>query len=270
MINNSVKYQTISEYIRAPFGTEDNDNRHRLETMYISAKRNISCKCVCEYEKTYMFHILIPSESQKDKTYDVIIQFFSPDKETQGEPTLSNYFIQFFSNSPSFIYRYAVLYKQNGFLIDSLQDKFNPEYANTLPEKTNKNMKMTYDKSLYFACRFLLDHSLLYLSKKSIKTIPKLDFRHFIDGIQDYTGQKIERELYEIEADFKKELKQDLLKAENVVKKRKRVFSNSHVIEKKPKITQKTSTIKSTIPKKSAVTKKVAKKRSRTSTTKNS
>ena len=123
----NLTYQTISEYIRAPFGALDTENKQRLEPKYQENKKKISCKCVCEYEDTYLIHILIPSESREGKNYDVIIQFFTPDKEVKKEDTLNNYLIQFFSNSPSFIYKYAVLYKNKGFMIDSLQDKLSAQ-----------------------------------------------------------------------------------------------------------------------------------------------
>ena len=81
------------------------------------------------------------------------------------ENTLKNYYVQFFSNSPSFIYKYAVLYKRNGALIENLYDKLNPEYADTLPETTNKTLEVSFDKSIYFTVRFLLDYRFSYLNK---------------------------------------------------------------------------------------------------------
>ena len=264
-------YQTIHEYIRAPFGALDTETKQRLEPKYQENKKKIVCKSVCEYEETYLIHLLIPSESSEGKTYDVVIQFFTPDKVIRKESTLDNYLIQFFSNSPSFIYKYAVLYKNKGFMIDSLQDKLNQDYKDALPTKSNSSMKMSYDKSLYFACRFLIDNSLVFLNKKTLLlTNSKSEFRRFVDGIGDYSGEKFQREIYDIESDFKKEIKRDLLKAEDVFKKRK-LFPSKNSITKKEKIGPTRNTLKD----KSSITtgkvvKKVGKKQPKKYTTKKS
>lgn len=253
-------YQTLNEYIRAPFGALDTENKQRLEPKYQDNKKKISCKCVCEFEDTYLIHVLVPSESQEGKSYDVVIQFFTHNKEISKESTLDNYLIQFFSNSPSFIYKYAVLYKNKGFMIDSLQDKLNQDYKDSLPTKSNSSMKMSYDKSLYFACRFIQDNSLAFLNKKTLmRTNQKLEFRRFVDGIGDYSGSKFNREVYDIETDFRKEIKKDLLKAENVFKKRDLSLSK-RVVGKREKLKATTNTSKD---KSSITTTKVVKKSSK-------
>ena len=206
-------YQTLSEFIKMPFGKYDNENYSRLNTKYNSDKSKIKIKNVIEYKDTFMIHLKIPSESKPGEFYDVVIQFLPGDESMKKELTIQNYYIQFFSNSPSFIYRYAVLYKTMGFMIDAFQEKMDQAYANTLPSKTNAEMKLTYDKSLFYACKFLLDNNARYLSKPFLRAMPKVNFHKFVDEVFDYNGNKPNYSIYDLEASFNKELLADIQRA---------------------------------------------------------
>lgn len=206
-------YQTLEEFIGAPFGVPDPDTYKRLSDKYRQNIGKIKLHGCIEYEKTFMLHIKIPSESKPGATYDVVIQFLPGDDSLESESTLNNYYIQFFSNSPSFVYRYAVLYKNKGYMIDALQEKMDPNYADALPTKTNAGMKMTYDKSLFFACVYLLENKKTLLNKTYLKRLPRMNFNRFIDGVTNYNGEKFDFDIYQIEANFKKELVKDLQKA---------------------------------------------------------
>lgn len=204
------KFQTLSEYLREPFGSPDTENQKKLHQKYKENSGKIKIVNGLIYENTYMVHIAIPSESQEGKSYDVVIQFLPGSKVIEKEFSLLNYYVQFFSNSPSFVYRYAVLYKNNGYMIDALQEKMDPNYADALPSKTNKEMKLTYDKSLYFACRFLEDHKEEYMVKRFYERFKHVKFQKFLDDITDYKGEKFNFDIYEIESSFKKELIKDI------------------------------------------------------------
>lgn len=209
-MDSKVQYQTLSQFLREPFGSPDFENQRKLMEKYRKNTTKISVASAFEYEKTFLIHVKIPSESKAGEFYDVVIQFIPGNKEVEKELTLRNYFVQFFSNSPSFIYRYAVLYKNKGYMIDALQEKMDPNYANALPTKTNAGMKLTYDKSLFFACMYLEEHQKRYLTKLFLAKMPKINFRRFLDGITSYQGEKFQYDIYEIEAKLKDELIHDI------------------------------------------------------------
>lgn len=194
------KYQTISGFLIAPFRDRTNvekdvtyDSKYR--SFILSNKIRIFAMCVIE--DSYYIHIKVPSESQKNGNYeyDVVIRFFTDNPETRAQDTLRNYYIQFFSNSPSFMYQYAYLYKKEGFLIEALYNKLDADYIDTPPEKTNKEMKKSYDKSIYFACRFLSDQKFRYLNKKGYLLSKKIDEKKFFSNISDFKSIKLDQSL---------------------------------------------------------------------------
>ena len=128
----AAELQTLQSFLRTPFGRQDmgdklQDYEQRYRKYYQSNR--IRVVAMTEVEGSYYLHLEVPSESAKEQhyKYDVVIRFFTPDPHTAREGSIRNYYVQFFSNSPSFIYRYAVLYKQHGALIEFLYDKMSKE-----------------------------------------------------------------------------------------------------------------------------------------------
>lgn len=110
-----------------------------------------------ESETSFYFHIKLPSET-KLNNYDTVIHFF--DDFSDGKSgNLKNYNVNFFSNCPSFIYTFATVYNETGLLIDFLGDKFNDEVLRKLPEHRNPDMNLSYDKSIFFACHYIMTDS---------------------------------------------------------------------------------------------------------------
>lgn len=217
-------YQTIGEFLNSPFGIPDQETYAKLEKKYKEAKRPVSVHAYTILDDAYFLHLKIPSESHQDKSYDVVLQFFTNDNDVKKSSSLQNYYIQFFSNSPSFIYRYAVLYKQKGYMIDSLQKKMDPKYADTLPEKTNKDLKLIFDKSLFMACYYLQNDGSTWLDKDFLKKKRKTSMREFLSNIgsfQDVKGEKVVFDVIEITSSLKNELQKDLRKIPKRMKIRK-------------------------------------------------
>lgn len=223
MPNKDTLYQTIDEFLRAPFGSQEvNSKTQDYEKKYNELKnmRKIYCENWTEEDDMYMIHIKLPSESQEGNFYDVVIQFFTDVDSISKQLNLGKYYIQFFSNSPSFIYKYAALYKVHGYLIDSLYEKMDQEYSNMLPDKQNPDYKMNFDKSLYCACRFLQDNRETILRKPGLIFYKKVPLRKLLKSIKDFETIKIDSELYNLEKNIKKEHEVDKAKA----KERKKEF----------------------------------------------
>lgn len=105
-----------------------------------------------------MFHVKVPSEDYgKNKIlYDVLI-LFKYDKEKRYAVRD----IKMFSNSPSFLYTYAYVYYHDDIMIDSFADKMPIIALVNPPEVRNPVESLGYEKSTYFAARYLLDGMIL-------------------------------------------------------------------------------------------------------------
>lgn len=194
------KYQTLNGFILSPFrNTESLERDTKFNDLYrkFTTEHSIQLYAMCVVEDSYYIHIKIPSDSQKDGkyTYDVIIRFFTDSDEVLRQNHLKNYFVQFYSNSPSFIYQYAYLYKKEGYLIDTLYDKLDKDYMDKPPEKTNSNMHLSYDKSIYVACRFLSEMKFRYLNKTGPLIMKKKDKNKFFNDVSDFQSVKFDQEL---------------------------------------------------------------------------
>ena len=267
------KYQTLEEFLRSPFGNaSSNPNFAKYHSAYLTSKNKIILNGHTKIEDGYYFHVKIPSESQKEGNvyYDVVIRFFTDKREYQISSSLNNYYIQFFSNSPGFIYNYAVLYKNNGFLIDTLYTKLDPRYFDKLPEKTNTKLELSYDKSIYFACRFLSENKFKVLNKVGINLGKKLKPDQFFKEIKDFQTVKIENELLSLEKkslkNFEKSLSENDQKNKINTNKEldthRKIASNSTMKDtRNPRIMKKTSTNSTSLVK--SIIKKTAGKSTR-------
>lgn len=212
------EYQTLAQFINAPFGTTNVKKSTDYETEYKSVKTRLRITGYCEMDESYLIHVTVPSKSNKSQIYDVVILFFTDDPSVKKQRMLNNYYIKFYSNSPSFIYKYAALYKKNGYLIDAFFDKMDAKYSDIMPDKTNKGYEMFYDKSIYCACRYLLD-SKTALSKFGILLHHKQPQTAFFRSIKDFEDTKFSGDSKSVEKKIEKEL--DALEKEGKSKKKR-------------------------------------------------
>lgn len=194
------KYQTLTSFLMNPFkngGDVQRDATYDAKYRSFVSTNKIKVFAMCIIEDSYYIHVKVPSESQKDGKYeyDVVIRFFTDNPEVQAQETLKNYYVQFFSNSPSFMYQYAYLYNKEGFLIETLYNKLDADYIDVPPEKTNADMKKSYDKSIYFACRFLSEQKFRYLNKKGHLSSKQVDDSKFFSNISDFKSVKLDQAL---------------------------------------------------------------------------
>lgn len=207
-----ISQQTLQEFLDRPFGLPNEQKHLQYEDRYQSYKKgnHIKVEATMELDKNYFIHLRVPSESQKGLSYyDVVVQFFTPNKEVETQLSIKNYYVQFFSNSPGFIYKYAALYKMNGYLIESLLDKFSPGMLDVLPDKANKTYELYFDSSIYYACRYILDNRLTIFGKLNFKILKKKSPSAFFAGIQDSEEAEINRNVAMIENQMKKEIHSD-------------------------------------------------------------
>lgn len=147
----------------------------------------------------YFIHLIISTESkERDNNYDVIIRFFPGNVTKKVSTTIKNYNIEVFSNCPSFTYTYAYAYNMNGLLISDLKDKYSKEILSKPPMSRNPGIIVNYEKSIYFACKYIIENDNL-LSKAHLKTnSSKLTKKYIKENIR--SNSKIEFEIKQSKA----------------------------------------------------------------------
>ena len=201
------------------------------------------------------YHILVPSESPyRENKYDVIIKFKPSGLGNKIDGSYKQYDIEFFSNSPAFAYTYAYVAKLNGLLIMDLADKYDEKILTYPPTSRNPGLLFNYEKSIYFACKFLLSDSQFLLKSyvkshskkltkkilKEIKTLSKVE-----EEYKKENKMKEERELRELKKNMekkepvksigKKETKTSVNKVKKITPNKKKA-NNITPIKKKKKL----------------------------------
>lgn len=134
-----------------------------------------------------LFHVRIPSTEYKYNKlhYDVL---FKIKADPARRYALRN--VEFFSNSPSFIYTYAYVYYHDHIVIDEFASKLPIMALTVAPEIRNPVESLGYEKSTYFAARYLIDgHALTdqYIQKygKKMNKLAEMDLLNKIADPND-------------------------------------------------------------------------------------
>ena len=140
-------------------------------TEYIKKNETLGFTLYADPRKEeYLYHFQVVSDKDPEVVYDVLILFYTKDKDKKEQNSLEEYDFKIFSNSPGFCFQFAYVYNKGGYIIDDLKKKIN--MIDTPPSKTNPNNAYGYDYPLYFAMYFLyLNKS--YIKKKEIARIAK-------------------------------------------------------------------------------------------------
>lgn len=201
------------------------DLDQRYKKMMVENKKKIQLT-IYQDKIDYYFHFKIPSESnRRENTYDVVLKFMIDDdiKEVVNDKNLNRYYLQFFSNSPSFTYTFAYAFNFHDMLIQTLAKKYEPPVLKQLPLTRNPAEIISYEKTIYFACHYLL-HDKRYLDKEFIKRLAK--------PFNEMTLSRVVRNTDQIKLEIKKE--DNRIKKEKEEEKKQQDRSNSH----KPRGTQ--------------------------------
>lgn len=100
----------------------------------------------------YFCYIKMPSETVENFYYDVIIKFLPSDKKiNKGEQNLNNYYVQFYSDDPAFIYTYLHVFMEKDLFVTELKKKVPKAVWKDDKHIRNPGEVVGYVKSLYFA-----------------------------------------------------------------------------------------------------------------------
>lgn len=208
---------TLKEYINNPAGKGDSSlNRAATITMLDSKYEKLikekSIK-VRTYRKLggrdeYYIHLVIPTETNRDNTYDVAFYFYNDPEKPVSD--IKNYHVQCFANTPSFAYTFLNVYYKEGLFIECLMDKFDDVFFKGEPEVRNKYKIVNYDKYLYFGAKYILESHLLnkailevrsinyteLIFKKHIRTFSKImsEYRKANNALKDGKTKKNDKD----------------------------------------------------------------------------
>lgn len=170
-------YITLKEFLNNPMGKgaaaipNKSLIQSDLKTRYNKISSKMQVKAYYDDKSgSYFFHFIIPSETERKNTYDVVLQFEPKDNGMKNENTILNYNIRFFSNSPSFGFTYAYVFNERDMLIKSLKNKFSGVTLTDSPVVRNPNVTVNYEKSTFFACHFISENK-AYVNKEYLATV---------------------------------------------------------------------------------------------------
>lgn len=245
----------LKDFLENPAGKGDSSLnraalRNLLDNKYENLIKNkgdkIKLTIYHQLGDIYYIHMVFPSETARENTYDVVV-CFSPDPDIKGQhmSLLHTHNVTFFCNAPSFAYTFAKVYRNNGLFIESLRHKFPKEiYAND-PEIRNRYGIVNYDKYLYFGCKYIYESHIVNKSTLGLRSVL-------------YTPQALDlkvRNLDRIMIDYKKaKNKLDKDRKDSVQQKVDKAYRHKHPVKAGIKEIKKHKAIKS-VATKSAIKK---------------
>ena len=163
----------IHDYLINPMGKGSSvlmlsSIRESLDSQFEKLSPRMSIKWYSLNDVYYVAHVKIPSRKHEKLFYDVLLQF---DKKSidDNDIVISYADVSVFSNCPSFTYTYAFVYHEKGQLIEWSRSKYNKNILSKRPESRNPNEILSYERSLYLACKFISTNHRNYISR--IKTL---------------------------------------------------------------------------------------------------
>lgn len=239
MMNNSL--QTLSSFIESPFGNYvSQKDLIKLNDDYKAS--NIKIQAYSKIEDAYFVHLKMESTSSKERYfYDIIVKFSKPEKILDVR-NLKQYYVQFFSNCPSFIYQYAAWYYKKGYLIQELYDKLDKEYIGILPSNVNVN-NLTFDKSIYCSCKYIIDHRAENIAVVLPQILMK-DQRRFFQDISSFQDVKLDMSVISAQSKITDKHKKNET-SKKAPKSKSKIAPTVTVIKRKStRVVQKTKVIK--------------------------
>ena len=174
---------TLKEYLANPLGKGDSSLPggkliiQNLEQKFIALekKKGSLIELTPFYDgKTgdVYIHLVIPSETERDNTYDVVVRFFDGSGKNKLATSIADYDIQLFTNTPSFVYTHAYVYYEYGLSIDFLKDKLGKLATTQAPTVRNRYEIVSYDKYLFFATKFIQESRMMSKLSLQVKSRP--------------------------------------------------------------------------------------------------
>ena len=117
-----------------------------------------------------------------------------------------------------------------------------PRYFDKLPIKANKTLELSYDKSIYFTCRFLYDKKFKVLNKFGASIGKKLSPDKFFDEIKDFQSIQIENTLLNMEKKSAKDISKTFNSSSNKPADSHRKVASNSTMKSNQGVVRKTAT----------------------------
>lgn len=239
--------QTLLEYLENPAGKGNTAGapaiiRNDLIERYGKLKNKIEVNTYKKNDLHFFYHVLIPSETERENNYDIVIEIFNE------SPSLSvkKWKFRLFSNSPAFTYTYAYAYNMYDMLIPELKSKYPKKVLNTPPYQRNPHEILMYEKSIFFAIYHITESASLsmvgFMQTHSDRRMPFLfetKIRKF-DTIMDEIAKE-ERRLKKEKRALENSKKDITDRVKDIIKPIIKKSNNHKVNTIKPKEKKKTS-----------------------------
>lgn len=159
----------IMQYMANPLGKGSSimmigTMKRTLDEEYERIQESIRCMWYAIEKKYFVTHVKIPSKSVDKLYYDVLIEI-DVDSIPQASSVINGGNVRVFSNCPSFTYTYAYVFNQKGDLIPWTKSKYNHKIFELEPGKRNPMGIENYEKSLYFAIKYITSNGRNYKNK---------------------------------------------------------------------------------------------------------
>lgn len=138
--------------------------QEKFDAQYADIKSKIKVKWYCINQKYYVAHVLIPSLSIDRLFYDVLLEF-DIDTIPKNSIVINDGAMRVFSNCPSFTFTYAHVYLEQGDLINWVKHKYSKKVRKLDPTQRNPQKVYSYERSLYFAIKYITSEGRNYKGK---------------------------------------------------------------------------------------------------------
>lgn len=236
----------LQQFIEAPAGKGDSSTnrtvlRSQLDEKYYKLMKAPNKNIRAFFYKTkqkdvYYIHLIIPTETERTNSYDVVFCFTDTDGSHKLAPSILNYDIKVFCNAPSFAYTFAKVYADNDMLIRDLASKYDRDILRKAPDTRNRYGIINYDKYTYFAAKYLQESRMLNKTTLALRciTYSKTMLTSRVRDLETIMAEykKAERKLKDKKNDRKKKQEKEREKAIDRI-----VGGNGIVVPKAPKLT---------------------------------
>jgi hypothetical protein len=183
---------TLAQFLKNPSGIGSSvffrrdiiieNLKKRYNILYRDSKSKFKHIIYRISKKKFLIHITIPSEKFEKLTYDVVYLFTPKDLAETTRSILLSHNVNFFSNSPAFVFTYAYYLNKEKMFIDILKTKINKLALTQSPRIRNPKLTFGFEKSLYFGALYIFENE-LHLTSKLEKDAEEFDIKYFLESI---------------------------------------------------------------------------------------
>ena len=208
---------TLEQYINNPAGKGSstvpsivresimNSYKRRFDNLLLRENGKIK---YYQYKNTenniYYTLVKVPSETIPDFYYDVVFKFYTDAGVSDGGRDLKKYYVQFFSNDPSFVYTYAYVFIQKNLFLTELKSKLSMQVVREKPTERNPDEVVNYVKSIVFAYLFLNERGLL--NKATFGSAQEFNINELLRLVEDAEDKIADRQKEDKKVNHRKKI----------------------------------------------------------------